>query len=140
MLINLAGHTAIVTGSTAGIGRAIAEGLLAAGASVVINGRGQERVGKALQELKQSFPDATIAGVAADLTTAEGAAAVFAQAPKADILINNVGTAEPKPFLELTDADWHRIFEINVMSGVRMTRHYLIVSQGVVYEVGGILG
>jgi NAD(P)-dependent dehydrogenase (short-subunit alcohol dehydrogenase family) len=132
MFINLAGHTAIVTGSTAGIGRAIAEGLLAAGASVVINGRGQERVGKALQELKQSFPDATIAGVAADLTTAEGAATVFAQAPKADILINNVGTAEPKPFLELTDADWHRIFEINVMSGVRMTRHYLpaMVSRG----------
>jgi NAD(P)-dependent dehydrogenase (short-subunit alcohol dehydrogenase family) len=132
MLINLTGHKAIVTGSTAGIGRAIAEGLLAAGASVVINGRGHERVANALRELKQTFPDATVAGVAADLATAEGAAAVFAQAPDADILVNNVGTAVPKPFLELTDADWFRIFEINVMSGVRMTRYYLpgMVSRG----------
>jgi NAD(P)-dependent dehydrogenase (short-subunit alcohol dehydrogenase family) len=125
MVIDLTGRKAIVTGSTAGIGRAIAEGLLAAGASVVINSRGHERVTKALQELKQQFPDATIAGVAADLATAEGAAAVVAQLPDADILVNNVGTAVPKPFGELTDADWLSIFQTNVMSGVRMTRHYL---------------
>jgi NAD(P)-dependent dehydrogenase (short-subunit alcohol dehydrogenase family) len=125
MVIDLTGRKAIVTGSTAGIGRAIAEGLLAAGASVMINSRGHERVTKALQELKQQFPDATIAGVAADLATAEGAAAVVAQLPDADILVNNVGTAVPKPFGALTDADWLSIFQTNVMSGVRMTRHYL---------------
>jgi NAD(P)-dependent dehydrogenase (short-subunit alcohol dehydrogenase family) len=132
MIIDLTGRTAIVTGSTAGIGRAVAEGLLAAGASVVISGRGLERVSKALQELKQQFPDATITGVAADLSTAEGAATVFARVPDADILVNNVGTAMPKPFLNLTDADWLSIFEANVMSGVRMTRHYLpsMVSRG----------
>lgn len=125
MVIELTGRKAIVTGSTAGIGRAIAEGLLAAGASVMINGRGEERVTRALQELKQRFPDAKIAGVAADLATAEGAATVFAQAADADILVNNVGSAVPKPFDELTDADWLSIFQINVMSGVRMTRQYL---------------
>jgi NAD(P)-dependent dehydrogenase (short-subunit alcohol dehydrogenase family) len=132
MLIDLTGRTAIVTGSTAGIGRAIAEGLLAAGASVVINGRGPERVSKALQELKQQFPDATVTGVPADLATAEGAAAFFAAVPSADILINNVGTAVPKLFADLTDADWLSIFQINVMSGVRMTRRYLpeMVSRG----------
>jgi NAD(P)-dependent dehydrogenase (short-subunit alcohol dehydrogenase family) len=125
MVIDLTGRKAIVTGSTAGIGRATAEGLLAAGASVVINGRGRERVTEALLELKQRFPDAAIAGVAADLGTAEGAAAIFAQVADADIVVNNVGTADPKPFGELTDADWLSIFQTNVMSGVRMTRHYL---------------
>jgi NAD(P)-dependent dehydrogenase (short-subunit alcohol dehydrogenase family) len=125
MVIDLTGRTAIVTGSTAGIGRATAEGLLAAGASVVISGRGRERVTNALQELKQRFPDATITGVAADLATAEGAAAFFAQVPDTDILVNNVGSAVPKTFLDLTDADWLSIFELNVMSGVRMTRRYL---------------
>jgi NAD(P)-dependent dehydrogenase (short-subunit alcohol dehydrogenase family) len=121
MVIDLSGHKAVVTGSTAGIGRAIAAGLLAAGASVAINGRGQERVTHALGELKRQFPKAAIEGVAADLATAEGAAAV-----------NNVGSAVPKPFLDLTDADWFGIFSLNVMSGVRMTRHYLpaMVSRG----------
>jgi NAD(P)-dependent dehydrogenase (short-subunit alcohol dehydrogenase family) len=132
MVIDLTGRRAIVTGSTAGIGRAIAEGLLASGAAVVISGRGQERVTKALQELKQQFPDAAIAGVAADLATAEGAATVFAQMPDADIVVNNVGSAAPKPFLELADEDWISIFQLNVMSGVRMTRRYLpaMVSRG----------
>ena len=125
MIIDLTGFKAVISGSTAGIGRACAEGLLAAGASVVINGRGHDRVNAALYELKQQFPDAAIAGVAADLATAEGAAAVFAQAPDADILVNNVGSATPKPFLELTDADWLGIFQLNVMSAVRMTRQYL---------------
>jgi NAD(P)-dependent dehydrogenase (short-subunit alcohol dehydrogenase family) len=132
MIIDLTGHKAIVTGSTAGIGRAIAEGLLEAGASVAISGRGQERVSKAVQELKQQFRNAAITGVAVDLKTAEGAAALFAQAPDADILINNVGTAAPKEFLDLTDADWLSIFQLNVMSGIRMTRYCLpaMVSRG----------
>ena len=125
MIINLRGRRAVVTGSTAGIGRAIAEGLARAGSSVVINGRGEERVAAALSEMRGLFPSADITGFAADLATEEGAGSFTAQAVDADILVNNMGTAKPKSFLELTDADWRDLFEINVMSGVRMTRHYL---------------
>ena len=125
MIIKLKGRTAVVTGSTAGIGRAIAEGLVRAGASVVINGRGEERVTAALREMRELFPSADIEGFAADLATQEGAAAFTAQAADTDILVNNMGTAKPKPFLELTDGDWRDLFEIYVMSGIRMTRHYL---------------
>jgi NAD(P)-dependent dehydrogenase (short-subunit alcohol dehydrogenase family) len=132
MIIDMSGRTAVVTGSTAGIGRATAEGLARAGASVVINGRGHDRVDKAVEEMRQAFPGQDILGVAADLSTTEGADAFIAQAPDADILVNNVGTAWPKPFAELTDDDWLKIFQINVMSGVRMTRHYVprMVRQG----------
>ncbi len=125
MNIELKGRKAVVTGSTAGIGRAIAEGLARAGASVVINGRGQERVATALREMRELFPKAGLAGVAADLATPEGAAALFAQAPDADILVNNVGTAHPKSFFDLADSDWLDLFELNVMSGVRAARHYV---------------
>ena len=125
MIIDLKGRKAVVTGSTAGIGRAIAEGLARAGASVVINGRGEERVAAALREMREMFPAADIVGFAADLATPEGAEAFVAEAPDADILVNNLGTAKPKTFLELTDDDWRDIIEINVMSGIRMTRHYL---------------
>jgi NAD(P)-dependent dehydrogenase (short-subunit alcohol dehydrogenase family) len=125
MLIDLKGRKAIVTGSTAGIGRATAEGLARAGASVVVNGRGEARVAKAVEEMRRAFPGVEIVGVAADLATAEGAAALAAAAPEADILVNNVGAAWPKPFGELTDDDWLKIFQLNVMSGVRMSRHYL---------------
>ena len=125
MIIDLTGRKAIVTGSTAGIGRAIAEGLARAGASVVINGRGEERVAAGLREMRELFPGADIKGFAADLATEEGAAAFTGQAVDADILVNNMGTAKPKPFLELSDGDWRDLFEINVISGVRMTRHYL---------------
>jgi NAD(P)-dependent dehydrogenase (short-subunit alcohol dehydrogenase family) len=95
------------------------------GASVVINGRGEARVAQALAEMRRLFPEADITGVIADVATAEGAASMIAQVVDADILINNVGTARPKPFAEITDADWLELFEFNVMSGVRMTRHYL---------------
>ena len=125
MIIDLKGRKAVITGSTAGIGRAAAEGLARAGASVVINGRGSERVDKAVHEMQQAFPQSDISGIAADLSTAEGAEAFVAQAPDADILVNNLGTAWPKAFADITDDDWMRIFQINVMSGVRMTRHYL---------------
>lgn len=125
MIIDLKGRKAIVTGSTAGIGRAVAEGLARAGAAVVINGRGEERVSATLREMRTLFPAADITGFAADLATAEGAAAFSARTTDADILVNNLGTARQKPFLELTDSDWLDMFEINVMSGIRMTRHYL---------------
>jgi len=125
MIIDLKGRKAVVTGSTAGIGRAIAEGLAHAGAAVVINGRGEERVATALREMRGLFPTADITGFAADLGSEDGAAAFTKQAEDTDILVNNLGTAKPKPFLELTDGDWREIFEINVMSGIRMTRHYL---------------
>jgi NAD(P)-dependent dehydrogenase (short-subunit alcohol dehydrogenase family) len=125
MHIDLKGKKAVVTGSTAGIGRAIAEGLARAGAAVVINGRGEERVRAALREIRMLFPAADITGFSADLATAEGADDFAARAGDPDILVNNVGTAKPKPFLELADSDWRDLFELNVMSGVRMTRHYL---------------
>jgi NAD(P)-dependent dehydrogenase (short-subunit alcohol dehydrogenase family) len=125
MIIDLKGRKAIVTGSTAGIGRAIAEGLVRAGASVVINGRGEERVTAALRDMREHFPAADMSGFAADFATEEGARSFTARATDADILVNNLGTAKPKPFPELTDGDWRHLLEINVMSGVRMTRHYL---------------
>ncbi|MBZ5762110.1 SDR family oxidoreductase [Rhizobium sp. VS19-DR104.2] len=125
MHISLAGRKAVITGSTAGIGRAIAEGLARAGASVVINGRSEARVAAAVAEVKALFQDVEITGVAADLATKEGSAILADQAPDADILVNNAGTANPKPFAELTDGDWLDMFQLNVMSGVRAARHYL---------------
>jgi NAD(P)-dependent dehydrogenase (short-subunit alcohol dehydrogenase family) len=125
MIIDLTGRKAVVTGSTGGIGRAIAEGLARAGAAVVINGRGDARVSGALAEMRALFPKADISGVAADVSTAEGVASLIAAADYADILVNNLGTARPKPFAEITDEDWLDLFQFNVMSGVRMTRHYL---------------
>lgn len=125
MNIDLTGRKAVVTGSTAGIGRAIAEGLARSGASVVINSRGAERVATALRELRALFPKAEITGVAADLATAEGAAELFARAPDADILVNNVGTGRSKSFFEIDDSEWIDLFGLNVMSGIRASRHYV---------------
>jgi NAD(P)-dependent dehydrogenase (short-subunit alcohol dehydrogenase family) len=123
--IDLSGRKAIVTGSTAGIGRATAEGLAAAGAAVVVSGRGAERVNEAVRQMKAAYPKSEISGIAADLATAEGAEAVFALAPDADILVNNVGTAFLRDFADITDENWLSLFQLNVMSGVRMSRHYL---------------
>jgi NAD(P)-dependent dehydrogenase (short-subunit alcohol dehydrogenase family) len=125
MIIDLSGRKAVVSGSTGGIGRAVAEGLARAGAAVTINGRGEVRVSQALAEMREAFPDAALEGIAADLATPEGVAAFTARAAEADILVNNLGTAFPKPFAALEDADWLNLFQINVMSGVRMTRRYL---------------
>lgn len=125
MNIDLSGRTAIVTGSTSGIGFAIAQGLAAAGARVVVNGRGAERVEAAVARLRAALPEADVLGVAADLGTAQGVARISAEVTDADILINNMGIFEPKPFLDIPDADWLRFFEVNVLSGVRMSRVYL---------------
>jgi NAD(P)-dependent dehydrogenase (short-subunit alcohol dehydrogenase family) len=125
MIIDLSGKTAIVTGSTSGIGYAIAKGLAEAGARVILNGRGAARVDEALKKLRADVPGAEASGVAADLATAEGVEAFAAQVKDADILVNNLGIFEPKPFLEIPDSDWLRFYEANVLSGVRMSRNYL---------------
>src|SRR5271154_4850762 len=125
MDFGLKGKKAVVSGSTAGIGLAIATALAAEGASVVLNGRTQARVNAALETILQHFKFADLQGVAADLGTATGIEAFVKQVPHADVLINNLGIFEPKPFAEITDADWLRFFEVNVLSGVRLSRHYL---------------
>jgi short-subunit dehydrogenase len=118
MKIQLNGRRAVVTGSTAGIGFAIAEGLARAGASVVINGRGQERVAAALKELRLRLPEAELTGVAADLSTSEGSSILADRITDADILVNNLGTAHVNSFFDQSDAEWLDLFQLNVMSGV----------------------
>jgi NAD(P)-dependent dehydrogenase (short-subunit alcohol dehydrogenase family) len=125
MDLQLHGKTAFVTGSTAGIGFAIAEALAAEGAAVIVNGRTEERVGRAIVKLRSNHAQATVHGLAADLGTAAGAQEAFRAYPTVDILINNLGIFEPRPFAEISDDDWFRFFEVNVMSGVRLSRHYL---------------
>jgi NAD(P)-dependent dehydrogenase (short-subunit alcohol dehydrogenase family) len=125
MQIDLSKHRAVVSGSTAGIGFAIAAGLAESGAAVVINGRKEESTRAAVQALKARVPQARVDGVAADLGSRQGVDAFIARAGDADILINNVGIFEPKPFEQIPDEDWLRFYEVNVMSGVRLSRHYL---------------
>jgi len=125
MDLGLRGKIAVVSGSTAGIGLAIAGALAAEGAKVVVNGRTKLRVDAALISLQQSVPGADLRGVPADLGTAAGVDAFLRQVPSADVLVNNLGIFEPKPFLEIPDADWMRFFEVNVLSGVRLARAYL---------------
>lgn len=124
MQIDLSGKHAIITGSTAGIGFAIAEGLANAGAEVVITGRTQQRVDDAIATLKQHAPNAKATGVAADLGTADGCQALIDQQPDTDILINNVGIFGPQDFFEVDDATWQQFFDVNIMSAVRLSRHY----------------
>lgn len=125
MDLHLQGKRALVTGSTAGIGLATARGLAREGAAVVVNGRTEGRVRAAIEKVLQAAPNAHVTGVAADLGSAAGCARLAGQVPAVDILVNNVGIFEPKPFEEIPDADWLRFFEVNVMSGVRLSRHYL---------------
>lgn len=120
MDLGIKGKRALVTGSTAGIGFAIARLLAREGASVYVNGRTQRRVDNAITQI-----DGQVEGIAADLGTEEGAATLFSQVKNLDIVVNNLGIFETTPFLKIDDADWRRFFEVNVLSGVRVTRHYL---------------
>ncbi|HLH11714.1 MAG TPA: SDR family oxidoreductase [Methylovirgula sp.] len=125
MIIDLSGKTALVTGSTRGIGFAIAKGLALSGADVTVNGRTQVAVEEAIAALKKDAPKARVKGVAADLGTAAGCDALADAVPAVDILVNNVGIFGPQDFFDVPDKEWTRFFEVNVMSGVRLSRIYL---------------
>jgi NAD(P)-dependent dehydrogenase (short-subunit alcohol dehydrogenase family) len=135
MDLKLTGKIALVTGSTAGIGFAIAKSLAIEGAHVYVNGRTQKRVDVALAAIrsyaanmsaaKTSAAKISVDGIVADFSGAAGAEEVIAKLPAVDVLVNNVGIFEPKPFTEIPDEDWYRLFEVNVMSGVRLARYYL---------------
>jgi len=124
MDLHIENRRALVTGSTAGIGFAIAHGLAAEGAHVTLTGRTQPAIDAALARLRSSAPGARADGIAADCATAKGAEAVFSRVPDVDILVNNLGIYERKPFFEIPDADWMRLFEVNVLSGIRFSRRY----------------
>jgi len=124
MQIDLSGRTALVTGSTQGIGRVIAERLAEAGATTWVNGRTAERVAGVVEALRAEC-GRRVEGVGADVATAAGAEAVRRALPEVDILVNNLGIFEPRPVLEIDDAEWQRFWEVNVLSGIRLTRAYL---------------
>jgi NAD(P)-dependent dehydrogenase (short-subunit alcohol dehydrogenase family) len=125
MNLDINGKLALVTGSTAGIGYAIAEALAREGAKVIVNGRTGKRVENALKQIRSAAPQAKLEGLPADLGSAEGVGAAVQKFPEVDILINNVGIFEIKAFEQIPDEDWFRLFEVNVMSGIRLSRAYL---------------
>jgi NAD(P)-dependent dehydrogenase (short-subunit alcohol dehydrogenase family) len=125
MDLKLADKLALVTGSTKGIGLAIATGLAREGAKVIINGRSEKSVTDALTKIRQTVPNAKLESFAGDLSDVRTAAALVGQFPAVDILVNNLGIFEPKPFEQIPDDDWRRFFEVNVLSGVRLSRAYL---------------
>jgi NAD(P)-dependent dehydrogenase (short-subunit alcohol dehydrogenase family) len=125
MNLQLEGKKALVTGSTAGIGLAIARSLAREGAAVVISGRTHERVDSAVKALRGEVPNAKITGVAADLSTSGGVLKCIEATQHVEVLINNLGVYKPEPFEEITDDNWHSVIETNFMSGVRLSRYYL---------------
>lgn len=125
MDLDLGGKTAIVTGSTRGIGLATVIGLAGMGAEVVVNGRRDATVQEAIAKVREAVPAARLRAAPFDLSGAEGCTALIREFPSADILVNNLGIYAPKPFFDITDDDWREMFDVNVMSGVRLTRHYL---------------
>ena len=127
MDLKLKGQQALVTGSTAGIGFAIAQALAAEGAQVTLNGRSSASVDQALKRLREAVPGVVCNGIAADAGTAAGCEAIVKTKPRVDILVNNLGIFDPKPFEDIPDADWQHFFDTNVMSGVRLSRAYLPV-------------
>lgn len=125
MDLNLNGKKALISGSTAGIGFAIASLLAQEGAEVIVNGRTEGRVASAIEQISKEIPNVKLIGVAADLGTVAGAETLFAKVPEVDILVNNLGIYQVKDFAEISDEDWHHILEVNVLSGIRLSRHYL---------------
>jgi NAD(P)-dependent dehydrogenase (short-subunit alcohol dehydrogenase family) len=134
MHIDLTGKTALLSGSTSGIGFAIAKGLARAGAEVIVNGRTQINVDKAASALVKALPKAKVRGIAADVSNAEGCDQLVTAVPVVDILVNNAGIFEPKDFFDIADDDWSRFFEVNVLSGVRLSRAYM---QGMLHRNWG---
>src|SRR6266576_341398 len=125
MDLKLADKTALVSGSTKGIGFAIATGLAGEGARGIVNGRSEKAVAEAKQHIVQTQPDAKVEGFAGDLSTAAATETLLQRFPFVDILVNNLGIFEPSPFENISDEDWRRFFEVNVLSGVRLSRAYL---------------
>jgi NAD(P)-dependent dehydrogenase (short-subunit alcohol dehydrogenase family) len=124
MDLQLKNKIVLISGSTAGIGFAVARRFLQEGANVIINGRTKESVAKAVNELKSLVATAEVAGIAADFSKAAEVNKLITDLPEVDILVNNAGIFEPKPFALIADEDWFRFFEVNVMSGIRLSRHY----------------
>jgi NAD(P)-dependent dehydrogenase (short-subunit alcohol dehydrogenase family) len=125
MRIDLSGRTALVTGSTAGIGFAIASGLAESGATVLVNGRTEQRVHEAIDRIRQQHPDAELQPAVADVGTADGVATLVDAFPRVDVLVNNAGVFEQAPFGKITDDDWQQVWDVNVMSGIRLSRAYV---------------
>jgi len=125
MNLELKNKTALISGSTKGIGFAIASQLAAEGAHVMVNGRTDEAVASALQQIRQTVPEAKLDGFAGDLSSVKATEELLKRLPSVEILVNNLGIFEPKPFDEIPDEDWRRFFEVNVLSGVRLSRAYV---------------
>jgi len=125
MDLQLNDRLALVSGSTAGIGFAIANGLAREGARVIVNGRTDDRVKTAMERIRSHNAGAKLEGIAVDLGSAAGADEVVRRFPEVDVLVNNLGIFEPKPFEQISDQEWFRFFEVNVMSGVRLSRAYV---------------
>ena len=124
MDLKIKGKVALISGSTAGIGYATAERFLNEGATVIINGRTEDRVNAAVEQLKASTKNENVSGVAADFSKVADINRLLKEVPEVDILVNNTGIFEPKAFADIPDEDWFRFFEVNVMSGIRLARNY----------------